>query len=314
MLTLRQIEIIRAIMVTGTVGDAARLLNVSSPGVSRAMKHAELSVGVKLFSRRGGRYSPTAEANAIFSQINSVHDKIEDLQYVISRIKRGAHAALKIASVPSIATVMVPAAIADLRQSYPSLVIDFDVLKIEDATDYLLLGKGELVAMSSRFEHPMLTFEPLARGRLKCIVPQGHPLARQPRVSARAIVDYPLIGVDANDPYGRIITDVFAQHALPYDVSIRARFGWTVCTLVAAGLGVSVVDEFTLAANHWPSLRAIDIAEPTGFDTYLAYRKDSALSAHALAFAKALRARMEAAASAAPTRRSTGTAKLAARR
>ena len=35
MLTLRQIEVIRAIMVTGTVGGAARLLNVSSPGISR---------------------------------------------------------------------------------------------------------------------------------------------------------------------------------------------------------------------------------------------------------------------------------------
>ena len=90
MLTLRQIEIIRAIMVTGTVGGAARLLNVSSPGVSRAMKHAEMSVGVKLFSRKGGRYSPTMEANAIFSQINGVYDKVEDLQFVISRIKRGA--------------------------------------------------------------------------------------------------------------------------------------------------------------------------------------------------------------------------------
>src|SRR5262249_8190768 len=53
----------------------ARLLNVSSPGVSRVMKHAEFSVGVRLFSRRGGRYSPTPQANAIFSQINGVYDK-----------------------------------------------------------------------------------------------------------------------------------------------------------------------------------------------------------------------------------------------
>jgi Bacterial regulatory helix-turn-helix protein, lysR family len=41
MLTLRQIEAIRAIMVTGSVDGAARLLNVSSPGISRVMKHAE---------------------------------------------------------------------------------------------------------------------------------------------------------------------------------------------------------------------------------------------------------------------------------
>ena len=144
MLTLRQIEVIRAIMVTGTVGGAARLLNVSSPGVSRVMKHAETSVGVKLFSRRGGRYSPTPQANAIFSQINGVYDKIEDLQFVISRVQRGAETELKIGSVPSIASIMVPRAIADLRRALPNLPIEVDILKIEDAVDYLLLGKGEL--------------------------------------------------------------------------------------------------------------------------------------------------------------------------
>src|SRR5579862_8903847 len=100
MLTLRQIEVIRAIMVTGTVGDAARLLNVSSPGISRVMKHAETSLGVKLFNRKAGRYSPTREADAIFSQINGVYDKVEDLQFVISRIKRGANTELKIGSAP----------------------------------------------------------------------------------------------------------------------------------------------------------------------------------------------------------------------
>ena len=172
MLTLRQIEVIRAIMVTGTVGGAARLLNVSSPGISRVMKHAETSVGIKLFSRRGGRYSPTAEANAIFSQINGVYGKVEDLQFVISRIKRGAATELKIGSVPSIGQVMVPHAIAELRRSFPNLMIEVDILKIEDAVDYLLLGKGELVASSDAIDHPMLDSEPLARGRLKCVVPE----------------------------------------------------------------------------------------------------------------------------------------------
>ncbi|HEY6025583.1 MAG TPA: LysR family transcriptional regulator [Pseudolabrys sp.] len=314
MLTLRQIEIIRAIMVTGTVGGAARLLNVSSPGVSRAMKHAEVSVGVKLFSRKGGRYSPTTEANAIFSQINGVYDKVEDLQFVISRIKRGASAALKIGSVPSIATIMVPEAIADVRAVYPSLLIDVDILKIEEAVDYLLLGKGELVAMSSKFEHPLLAFEPLARGRLKCIVPEGHPLARQSRVSARDIVAYPLIGVDPNDPYGRIVTEVFTRHGLDYEVTIRARFGTTVCALVSAGLGVSIIDEFTLAADYWPRLRALDIVEPTPFQTYLVQRRDVALSSYGAAFAKALRRRMEAVAAAPAPQRISGPAARVRRR
>ncbi|MBV9556448.1 MAG: LysR family transcriptional regulator [Pseudolabrys sp.] len=292
MLTLRQIEVIRAIMVTGTVGGAARLLNVSSPGISRVMKHAELSVGVKLFDRKGGRYSPTREANAIFNQINGVYDKVEDLQFVISRIKRGANTELKIGSVPSIANVMVPRAIADVRKSFPNLLIEVDILKIEDAIDYLLLGKGELVALSSKFDHPMLTFEPLARGRLKCIVPEDHPLARRGRVTAAEIVEHPLIGVDPNDPYGRIMAAVFASHALHYDVTIRARFGSTVCALVGQGLGIAIIDEFTLAADQWPGIRALDIAEPTAFETFVVHRRDATLSSYASRFVAALRNQM----------------------
>ena len=211
MLTLRQIEVIRAIMVTGTVGGAARLLNVSSPGISRVMKHAEASVGVKLFGRRGGRYSPTREANAIFNQINGVYDKVEDLQFIISRIKRGADIELKVGSVPSIANVMVPRAIADVRQAFPNLLIEIDILKIEDVVDFLMLGKGELVVASSTIDHPMLTCTPLARGRLKCIVPETHPLARRSQVNASEIVKYPLIGVDPNDPYGRIMASSLCQ-------------------------------------------------------------------------------------------------------
>lgn len=309
MLTLRQIEVIRAIMVTGTVGGAARLLNVSSPGISRVMKHAETLIGVKLFNRRGGRYSPTREANAIFNQINGVYDKVEDLQFVISRIKRGASIELKIASVPSIANVMVPRAIADVRKAYPNLLIECDILKIEDAVDYLLLGKGELVAMSSQIEHPMLSCAALARGRLKCIVPEDHPLARRSRVTAGEIVKYPLIGVDPNDPYGRIMAGVFASHALHYEVTIRARFGSTVCALVTYGLGIAIIDEFTLAADNWPRVRVLDIVEPTVFQTYVVHRKDAAPSAYGALFVDALRGHMEALVSAGPRRSQTGGAR-----
>jgi DNA-binding transcriptional LysR family regulator len=304
MLTLRQIEVIRAIMITGTVGGAARLLRVSAPGVSRAMKHAEGVLGLKLFVRKGGRYSPTREASDIFSQINGVYDKVEDLQFVVRRLKLGADAALKVGSVPSISNVMIPLAIADIRRQYPDLLIDIDVLKIEEAVDYLLLGKGEAVAMSYRLEHPMLTFMPLASGRLKCIVPEKHPFATLQRVSAHDIVGQELIGIDPSDPYGRIMAEVFVREGLTYRVGIRTRFGSTVCALVSNGLGIAVIDEFTLAGNNWPHLRILDIVEPTTFETYIALRKDAAVSVYCDKFIASLQLHM----------RTLGTARTGRRR
>lgn len=294
MLTLRQIEVIRAIMVTGTVGGAARLLNVSSPGISRVMKHAESTLGMKLFSRRHGRYAPSPEARDIFAQVNAVYDKVGDLQYVISRLSQGVDSELRIGSVPSISNVMVPRAIEGVRRLFPNLLIDMDVLKFEEALDYILLGKGEAVAMSSRFDHPMLTFEPLARGRLSCIVPVGHPLGRRNRISAADIVRHPLIGIDPNDPYGRIMAGIFARLGLTYHVTIKARFGTMVCALVSRGLGIAVIDQFTLAGDNWPGLVALPIVEPTDFETYIAFRRDVVLSGYCEQFIGLLRGEMEA--------------------
>jgi DNA-binding transcriptional LysR family regulator len=66
MLTLRLIEVIRAVMLTGTIAGAARLLNVAAPGLSRLMKHTQDVLGAKLFFRRGGRFVPAPEAQSIF--------------------------------------------------------------------------------------------------------------------------------------------------------------------------------------------------------------------------------------------------------
>jgi len=76
MMTLRQVEVIRAVMVTGTIGGAAKLLNVSAPGISRLVKYTERSLGIRFFQRQNGRYFPTPEAQNIFEQINGVYKKV----------------------------------------------------------------------------------------------------------------------------------------------------------------------------------------------------------------------------------------------
>ena len=293
-LTLRQIEVVRAILITGTIAGAAKLLHVSAPGISRLMKYTENSLKLRLFDRRGGRYVPTPEASDIFEQINGVYKKVDDLHYTLARFERGAAVEFRLGSVPSISHVMVPRAIRKLLSRYPDLSLDINILKIEEAIDYLLLGKGELVVMSYKLDHAGLEFLPLAKGELVCIVPEGHVLAGQDSVSAADIVAHPLIGIDPDDPYGRIMAEIFKNERLPWNLIIKARFGMTVCALVKEGLGIAVIDQFTVADGGLSGLRVLPIREKTTFETYIAVKANRALSRYAEGFIALLRAEMAA--------------------
>lgn len=293
-LTLRQIEIVQAIMISGSFAGAARFLNVAQPGISRTLKHLEGNLGITLFTRHGGRLVPAAEAKDIFEQLQEVHEKLRHFNFSLNQLRRGKGVELSIGSVPSIAQAMVPQAAARFRERFPEVRINIELLKIEEAIDYLMLRKGEVCCMSYRLDNASIEFVPLVKGHLACLVPRGHPLAGAGPVGVRDIVKYPLIGIDPKDPYGKIMADLFAGHDLDYDTPIRARFGSTVIALVRQKLGVAVLDSFTLQdVRHGSSdLAVIPILEKTSFQTYVARRRDIELSGFAQHFLADLKAIM----------------------
>jgi DNA-binding transcriptional LysR family regulator len=90
------------------------------------------------------------------------------------------------------------------------------------------------------------------------------------------------------------MAEIFARNKLSYDITIRARFGTTVCALVKAGLGIAVIDQFTVAHGGYPGVELLRIAEPTQFDTYIAVKRGAPLSLHIEHFIDCLRSEMQA--------------------
>jgi DNA-binding transcriptional LysR family regulator len=86
----------------------------------------------------------------------------------------------------------------------------------------------------------------------------------------------------------------FARKKLNYDITIRARFGTTVCAPVKAGLGIAVIDQFTVAHGGLPGIELLRIVEPTKFDTYLAVKRGAPLSLYTEHFVHCLRLEMQA--------------------
>jgi DNA-binding transcriptional LysR family regulator len=280
-LTLRQIEVIRAVTMTGTISGAAALLNVSAPGISRLVKHTEDALGLRLFERKAGLFIPAAEAQPIFDQINRVFENVENLDFAVKKLRKGGDVELAFASVPSIAQFIASRAMRRIRRKFPQLYIDLNILKIEEAIDYLLLERGEFVAMSYTIENPALEFDLLAVGEVVAIVPDAHPLASRGVISVADIAAEPLIGVDPSDPYGEIVARPFrnAGHAVRH--SIRGRFAQTVVSLVRHGLGVALIDEFSVAEVYMPGLTRLKLTDTVPIEVYAARKKGRVLSSFA---------------------------------
>lgn len=280
-ITLRQIEVIRAVVMRGTINGAAEHLNVSAPGVSRIIKHAEQSLGIRLFERKAGLFVPSMEAQTVFDQIRQVYKGVENLQAAIGDLQRGGGVGLAFASAPSIGQFVAADVILRLRQRYPDLFIDLNIVKYEETLDYVLLERGEFVLMTSPLANPGITMDEVGYGRVVAVLPVGHPLANQASLSIEALANEPMIAVDPADPYGAQLMLPFVQKGLQVKQTMRGRFAQTVVSLVRLGLGVAVIDEFSVAEREALGVEIRPLIEPIIITVYAMRKKDRVLSKYA---------------------------------
>jgi DNA-binding transcriptional LysR family regulator len=280
-MTLRQIEVVRALMMTGTISGAAAMLHVSAPGISRLVKHTEEALGIRLFERKAGLFVPSVEASRVFDQVREVYKGVENLQHAVGALQKGHDVQLAFATAPSIAQFIAARVMRNVRARYDDLFVDMNVLKIEETADYLLLERGEFVVMSSAVQNAAIENDQIAEGRLVVVLPEGHPLADQPQVSVTDLACESLIGVDPTDPYGALLVKPFVDAGLPVQHAMRGRFAQTVVSMVRHGLGVAIIDEFSVAEVYMPGLERRPLAEDVRIRIFVARKKGRVLSGFA---------------------------------
>lgn len=280
-MTLRQIEVIRAVMMTGTISAAAEMLGVSAPGISRLVKHTEEALDIRLFERKAGLFVPSVEASAVFDHVREVYKGVANLQDAVGSLKRGEKVQLAFASAPSVAQVIAARVLKRVRDRYQSLFIDLNILKIEETVDYLLLERGEFVIMSSPVQNASVENEKIAEARLLVILPDGHRLAGQAEISVRDLIGEQLIGVEPSDPYGALTASPFQAAGVELQHAMRGRFAQTVVSLVRQNLGVAVIDEFSVAEPENPGLVRRPLAEGGSIDIFVSRKKGRVLSGFA---------------------------------
>lgn len=291
-LNSRQIEVFRAVMVTGSLTGASRELQVAQPSLSRMMRRIEDLVGFALFTRVKGRLLPTIEARRLFTSIEHIQAQIESLDNIIEQIGTGGAGVFRVGASPSLARRLIPDLLAGLRTRFADLRLQLDVVPLAGIVDYLALGVGECFVSMTPIHHPVIVCAAVGPGRLVALLPPSHRLTACRTLTAADLVGESLIMCETGSPHEQLVQYLFAEvHARPTS-SVIARFAELAIGLTAAGLGVAVVDEFTALNAGSAEIEVRPIEGEARFHVHLSRSSVQPKSRFAAAFETELRRRL----------------------
>lgn len=243
---LRHAEILRAVMLAGTVSGAAQLLNMSQPAASRALQQAEDALGFRLFNRVRGRLQPTAEASALHAEAERVFAGLDHMQRLASSLRAGGGTRLRVAAAPALSLEALPRAIAAFRQAHPHVVLEVETLHSAQITESVLLRELDLGFAFDALPHPGLVPLEVARGELMAIFPADHA-GRGPAALAE-LAALPFIGLRDDEPLGMLLAAACQTAGVILPPAVEVQTYHIALSLVAQGVGCAVVDSFTAAS------------------------------------------------------------------
>lgn len=261
---LRQLEAFAAVMSTGSVTAAGRLLGRSQPAISRLLQELEAEIGYALFARSGPRVTPTEQGFLLYDDVERALSSLRQIRDRAEEIARGQAQPLLLAATSALAAGLVPDALKRI-EPHANLAprIELRSASPERVVHAVLSGAAQLGATSLPLEHRGLTVHWI--GQAPCVValPENDPAARHEVVPVAELAGRRVITM-ANPYRLRRRLDAALGHAAG---AIETNSSVNALAAVRAGLGVSVLEPITAygAPMAGVAIRPIDLDIPFFF-------------------------------------------------
>ncbi|MDP8994718.1 MAG: LysR family transcriptional regulator, partial [Pseudomonadota bacterium] len=119
MIRLRQLEVFRAVMISGTMTGAAQMLHISQPAASKMLRHMEDRLGLSLFRREKGRLQATPEAIKLYEEVEKIFRTVTVVEKYAQDLRDAQAGVLTLACTPTLSYTFLSKAIVRFRQVRP---------------------------------------------------------------------------------------------------------------------------------------------------------------------------------------------------
>ncbi|MFD2137296.1 LysR substrate-binding domain-containing protein [Novosphingobium resinovorum] len=208
--------------------------------------------------------------------MEQVFKGFSDLEHVVQRLAKGVDRTFRVGASPSLGHSVVPQMLSRLTGNYPDVTIQFDVLSVEQAVDWLALQRGDYALSVFPIDHPNVLSSRIGSGRMVCAVPAGHRLADRSHIALADMHGERIQSFRKETPHGQIIARMYEEAGEVLDVATYVRFAETAVAFVANGMGVALVDSFTAMQPHADTVRFLEFEHPGTLPVYISRNLETA--------------------------------------
>jgi LysR family cys regulon transcriptional activator len=287
-MNLQQLRYLIAIVDHGlNISVAAEALYTSQPGISKQIRQLEDELGIAIFVRRGKRFTDLTEpGRLVVERARRLVIEAAGLKQIGDEHRARDEGSLIIATTHTQARYVLPPAIKQFTQRFPRVQLLLHQGNPVQVTEYVVKGEADLgLATESLASAPELVTLPCYHWNRCVIMPHGHPLTREKRLTIQALAKYPIVTYDFSFTGASAITAAFAAKALTPNIALTALDADVIKTYVELGLGVGIIAQMAYDPARDPGfamLPADHLFAPSL--TRLALRRSAYLRSYAYEF------------------------------
>ncbi|MBN9245429.1 MAG: LysR family transcriptional regulator [Mesorhizobium sp.] len=246
MLGFREIEAFRAVMTSGSVSAAARILNTSQPNVTRLIAALQRRIGYRLFIRHSRGVIPTAEAEMLFAEVDRSFNGLTEIERAAQEIGEYKGAQITLGAVSALMPQVVPEAVSAWRSAFGDISIKIELRGAQRIVHWVRTRRFDLGLVSPLYD--VRDVNVVTRWQMPYVVmaAPGHPAMNKAGtpLDIAQIGDTPLIVPGMGYMLALCQASELAQ-LIQEKNRIDAYISPTAGHLAMAGLGIALVDPVT---------------------------------------------------------------------
>jgi DNA-binding transcriptional LysR family regulator len=277
MLDVKRLRVLKAVADHGSFSAAAESLAYTQSAVSQSIAALERETGTSLLDRspRGVRTTPAGEAlvrhaDAILCRLAEAEAELE----AIAGLRAGR---VRLATFPSAAATLVPAAVAEFERRHPGVDVQIGMAEPLEAVAEMRAGEHDVaLSIDGAPGEEDLDRTHLLDDPMYVVLPKDHPLVGRARVRLSDLAEERwMLGSTGTCPDRLVFIAACHKAGFEPDVQFQTDDYNAIQGFVAAGAGPALIPDLALVnlrddvvvrslTGQPPTRRIFAVTTPTG--------------------------------------------------